>query len=62
VLKFWRAETRDGKKYYDPAPYSNEMVKLNKTFATMHGISSLLNMGGLIATIWYDFSLAARIQ
>jgi len=55
-------ETRDGKKYYDPAPHSNEMQKLNKAFGSMHGISSLLNMAGFIATLWYGISLAARIQ
>jgi hypothetical protein len=38
------------------------MTRLNKSFAAMHGISSLLNMGGFIATVWYGFSLAARIH
>jgi hypothetical protein len=61
VLKIWRIETRDGKKY-DAEPRSQEMTRLNKSFAAMHGISSLLNMGGFIATVWYGFSLAARIH
>ncbi len=56
------SETRDGKKYYDPAPHSEEMQKLNKAFSSMHGISSLLNLTGFIATLWYGVSLAARIQ
>lgn len=55
-------ETRDGKKYYDPAPHSNEMQKLNTSFATMHGISSLLNLAGYLATVWYGVTLAGRIQ
>jgi hypothetical protein len=38
------------------------MTRLNKNFVAMHGLSSLFNMGGFIATIWYGFSLAARIQ
>jgi hypothetical protein len=38
------------------------MTRLNESFAAMHGISSLLNIGGFIATIWHGFSLAARIQ
>lgn len=56
------SETRDGKKYYDPAPHSEEMQRLNKSFGSMHGISSLLNLTGFIATLWYGVSLAARIQ
>ncbi|KAH6668031.1 hypothetical protein B0J14DRAFT_176910 [Halenospora varia] len=55
-------ETRDGKKSYDPAPHSKEMQQLNRAFGKMHGISSLVNMGAFIATIWYGFSLAERIQ
>ena len=56
------AETRDGKKSYDPAPHSKEMQQLNRAFGKMHGVSSLVNLGALIATIWYGFSLAERIQ
>ncbi|KUJ20968.1 uncharacterized protein LY89DRAFT_681599 [Mollisia scopiformis] len=55
-------ETRDGKKYHDPAPQSTEMQQLNKAFAWMHGASSLVNLVGYIATIWYGFSLAERIS
>ncbi|KAI9050072.1 hypothetical protein LZ554_006217 [Drepanopeziza brunnea f. sp. 'monogermtubi'] len=55
-------ETRDGKKYDDPTPQSEEMQRLNKAFASMHGISSLLNLTGFIATCWYGVSIAARIQ
>jgi hypothetical protein len=56
------SETRDGKKYYDPGPHSTEMLKLNSSFSTMHGLSSLLNLAGFVATCWYGFSLAERIQ
>ncbi|RDL40720.1 Uncharacterized protein BP5553_00699 [Venustampulla echinocandica] len=55
-------ETRDGKKSYDPAPHSKEMQKLNKAFGRIHGASALLNMGTLLATLWYGFNLAERIQ
>ena len=55
-------ETRDGKKSYDPAPHSKEMVKLNKSFGRMHGVSSLLNMIGFCATLWYGFTLGERLQ
>ena len=55
-------ETRDGKKSYDNPPHSKEMMKLNQRFGRMHGVSSVLNLVGLLATIWYGVSLAERIQ
>ena len=55
-------ETRDGKKSYDAPPHSEEMEKLNKQFAWMHGVSSLLNMVGFVATIAYGVYLADRIH
>jgi len=55
-------ETRDGKKSYDPAPHSKEMQKLNKAFGRIHGISSLLNLAGYLATAWYGVSLAERLS
>jgi hypothetical protein len=58
---FYVTETRDGKKYYDPAPHSTEMQQLNKVFIWMHSASSLINLVGYVATIWYGFSLADRI-
>lgn len=54
-------ETRDGKKSYDPAPHSEAMQKLNKEFGTMHGISTLVNLGGFIATLWYGTVLGERL-
>ncbi|MCJ1238014.1 hypothetical protein MMC14_006001 [Varicellaria rhodocarpa] len=55
-------ETRDGKKSYDSPPHSKEMMRMNKSFGRMHGVSSLLNLGGLLATMWYGFTLAERLQ
>ena len=56
-------ETRDGKKSYDPAPHSKEMMKLNKAFGRMHGVSSLLNMVGFCTTVFYGFfTLGGRLQ
>ena len=55
-------ETRDGKKSYDSPPHSKEMIKMNKAFGRMHGASSLLNLFGLLATIWYGVTLSERIQ
>jgi hypothetical protein len=56
------AEMRDGKKSYDSGPQSKEMQILNKRFGKMHGISSLLNMAGSLATVWYGVVLAERLQ
>lgn len=55
-------ETRDGKKSYDGPPHSKEMTRMNNAFARMHGASSLLNLLGLLATMWYGFTLAERLQ
>ncbi|KAF7532059.1 hypothetical protein G7054_g8336 [Neopestalotiopsis clavispora] len=54
-------EKKDGKKSWDPAPHSQEMQSLNKQFGKIHGISSLLNLVTLIATITYGFTLSTRI-
>ena len=66
IIRIWLIatilETRDGKKSYDPAPHSKEMQQLNKAFGKIHGVSSLLNMAGFIATMWYGIHLAERIQ
>ncbi|KAK2808938.1 hypothetical protein FQN50_004211 [Emmonsiellopsis sp. PD_5] len=55
-------ETIDGKKSYDPPPHSKEMVRLNKAFGRIHGISSLVNLAGLLATVYYGVVLADRLQ
>jgi len=55
-------ETRDGKKSYDSPPHSKEMTRMNTAFARMHGASSLLNLLGLLATMWYGVILAERLH
>ncbi|KAF2850204.1 hypothetical protein T440DRAFT_397573 [Plenodomus tracheiphilus IPT5] len=46
-------ETRDGKKSHDAGPHSAEMEALNRQFSILHGVSSLVNMVGLGAMVWY---------
>jgi hypothetical protein len=55
-------ETRDGKRSYDPAPHSKEMLALNKKFGRVHGISSLVNMISFIATVYYGVVLSKRLE
>ncbi|WYZ40571.1 hypothetical protein EsH8_IV_000912 [Colletotrichum jinshuiense] len=55
-------EKKDGKKSYDPAPHSQEMLALNKSFGKLHGISTLINMASFVAMVSYGFSLAARLD
>ncbi|KAL0256947.1 hypothetical protein SLS55_007756 [Diplodia seriata] len=54
-------ETRDGKKSYDAGPHSPEMQRLNKKFATLHGVSSLTNLATFIAQLYYGVVLAQRM-
>lgn len=60
--KLTHVETRDGKRSYDPAPHSKEMVALNKRFGRIHGMSSLVNMVSFIATIYYGAVLSKRLE
>lgn len=46
-------ETRDGKKSWEEGEHSEEMQALNRKFGILHGISTLVNMAGLGAMIWY---------
>lgn len=62
VFLIFSAEIRDGKKSYDPAPHSKEMLRLNKSFRRLHGVSSLVNLTGLLATVFYGTVLAGRLQ
>jgi hypothetical protein len=55
-------ETRDGKKSYDPAPHSEAMRALNKKFGILHGASSGVNVLACIASVWYGFTLADRMN
>ncbi|PSN67684.1 hypothetical protein BS50DRAFT_550652 [Corynespora cassiicola Philippines] len=54
-------ETRDGKKSYDEGPHSEEMQQLNKRFGMLHGISSLVNLVGLIGMLWYGVLIGEKI-
>jgi hypothetical protein len=64
TVKIMRArkvqETRDGKKY-DEQPQSAEMKLLNKRFGVLHGVSSLLNLVGLLSTVAYGFVLGSKL-
>ncbi|CBF77269.1 hypothetical protein AN4553.2 [Aspergillus nidulans FGSC A4] len=55
-------ETRDGKKSYDPPPHSKEMIALNKKFGRLHGLSSLVNLVTLGATIFYGVVLSKKLE
>lgn len=55
-------ETRDGKKSHDAGPHSEEMQKLNKQFGILHGMSVLVNLGGLVAMIWYGGVLGEALK
>ncbi|KAL2124098.1 hypothetical protein VTJ04DRAFT_463 [Mycothermus thermophilus] len=55
-------EKKDGKKAYDAGPHSPEMQALNKRFGILHGVSSLLNLGTLITTVLYGFTLSSRLS
>jgi len=56
-----RVETRDGKKSYDAGPHSQDMQRLNRNFATLHGVSSVLNLMGFASAVYYGFVLAERL-
>lgn len=55
-------ETRDGKKSWDEGPHSKEMQALNKQFGVLHGISSLVNLIGFGAMVWYGGVLGEHIK
>jgi len=38
------------------------MITLNKRFGRVHGMSSLVNMVSLIATVWYGAVLSKRLE
>lgn len=57
LTECFHTETRDGKKAYDAAPHSEAMQKLNTQFSILHSISSVTNLIGLGAMIWYAGSL-----
>ena len=55
-------ETRDGKAAYDKGPHSEEMQRLNRQFSVLHGISSLTNLVGLGAMVWYGAVLGSGLR
>ncbi|KAI1384576.1 uncharacterized protein F4822DRAFT_415613 [Hypoxylon trugodes] len=55
-------EEKDGKASYDKPPHSKEMTALNKQFGQIHGISSLVNLITIIATVVYGFNLSSRLK
>lgn len=55
-------ETRDGKKSHDPPPHSKEMVELNKRFGMLHGMSTVVNLVGLVAMVWYGGVLGKGLR
>lgn len=62
IVKRRKQEAEDGKRSWDPQPHSQEMAALNKKFGILHGISSLLNVANLVASVVYGVTLASRIQ
>ena len=54
-------EVKDGKKSYDPAPHSEAMQALNRKFMQLHSASSIVNIFGCLATVWYGFYLGDRL-
>ena len=54
-------ETRDGKRYHDPGPKTPEMQRLNSSFTYLHSLSSLSNLLGTGAMIYYGFVLAEKL-
>ncbi|KAH7070696.1 hypothetical protein BKA63DRAFT_476162 [Paraphoma chrysanthemicola] len=55
-------ETRDGKKSWDAGPHSPEMQALNKQFAILHSVSSIVNLIGLGAMVWYGAVLGEGLR
>lgn len=55
-------ETRDGKAAYDKGPHSKEMERLNREFSILHGISSVTNLVGLGAMVWYGAVLGSGLS
>ncbi|KAF2139737.1 uncharacterized protein K452DRAFT_254307 [Aplosporella prunicola CBS 121167] len=54
-------ETRDGVRAYDAGPQSPEMVRLNRRFGILHGVSSLANLVGFLAVVGYGVGLSERL-
>ncbi|CAK7264318.1 hypothetical protein SEPCBS57363_001020 [Sporothrix epigloea] len=61
MMERYAQERKDGKKSYEPAPHSQEMLALNRKFGKLHGISTVLNLSTFIMAIVYGVSLSGRI-
>jgi len=55
-------EQKDGKNSSDPPPHSKEMQALNKQFAKLHGMSSMLNLATFVASVIYGVALSSRLN
>lgn len=55
-------ETKDGKKSWDQGPHSEEMQRLNKKFGILHGVSTVVNLVGLGAMVWYGAVLGEGVR
>ncbi|KAH6633706.1 hypothetical protein C7974DRAFT_177043 [Boeremia exigua] len=55
-------ETRDGKAAYDKGPHSVAMQKLNTRFSVLHSVSSVVNLVGLGAMVWYAAVLGGGLR
>ncbi|KAK9365243.1 hypothetical protein V1509DRAFT_571416 [Lipomyces kononenkoae] len=53
-------ETKEGKKSYEEG-VSEDMLKLNKQFGIVHGLSTIVNLGTLFVTAAYGVVLADAI-
>ncbi|KAF2994696.1 hypothetical protein E8E13_002540 [Curvularia kusanoi] len=62
MVKRKHQETRDGKNAYDKGPHSKEMEKLNREFTILHSISSVTNLVGLGAMVWYGAVLGSGLS
>ena len=62
IKKRKHQETKDGKKYYEQGPHSEDMKTLNKRFGMLHGLSSLVNLVEILATITYGVILSKRLN
>ena len=55
-------ETKDGKKFNDPAGPSEEMRLKNRAFSRNHAMSIHLNLLSVLATVAYGYRLALKLQ
>ncbi|KAJ5103792.1 hypothetical protein N7532_004321 [Penicillium argentinense] len=62
MMKRKDQEILDGKKSYERGPHSKEMMALNKKFGRVHGMSSLVNLASLIATIAYGVVMSKKLE